>query len=82
MWVQILKGDADLRNYVEALDYAIDTTIYVELIQGSKNNAEVARIEKTISFIHLIHFDRKVSRKTIDLIRTYSKATVSLCPMS
>lgn len=80
VWSRILKGDTNLRRYVETLDYAIDTTVYVELIQGSKNKAEVAGIEKIIGKLQLIHFDKRISRKTIDLIRQYAKSHGLILP--
>lgn len=72
--IGVLRGDSELATFVESLDCAIDTTIYVELIQGAKNKIEVARIERTIGQFQLFHFDENISRRTIDLIRAYSKS--------
>lgn len=80
IWSKILKGDDDLRRFIESLDYAIDTTIYVELIQGSKNKGEIARIEKVIREIPLIQINKKVSEKTIDLIRRFSNSHGLILP--
>ena len=46
--VAVFRGDAKLAAFVERLDCAIDITIYVELIQGSKNKAEVTRIRRAL----------------------------------
>jgi predicted nucleic acid-binding protein len=53
---------------------AIDTTVYVELIQGAKNKAEIALIEKQLKTFPVIYFKEAISRRVIDLIRTYSKS--------
>ena len=41
---------------------------------GAKNKSEVEQIEVALSQFDVLHFDEGVSRKTIDLIRTYSKS--------
>ena len=73
VFIAILKGNAKLKSYIENLVCALDTTVYAELIQGAKNKAEVQKIERYLIRFELIHFDKVVSRKTIELIRTYSK---------
>lgn len=74
VFIAILKGDAKLKSFVENLECALDTTIYAELIQGSKNKAEVQKIEKYLTRFELIHFDKSISQRTLELIRTYSKS--------
>jgi len=71
--IGVFRGENELRSFVENLDATIDTTVYVELIQGAKNKSEVEQIEVALSQFDVLHFDEGVSRKTIDLIRTYSK---------
>jgi predicted nucleic acid-binding protein len=72
--IAVLKGNAKLKSFIENLACALDTTVYVELIQGAKNKAEVQKIEKYLTQFELIHFDKAVSRKTIELIRAHSKS--------
>jgi len=74
IFIAILKGDVKLKSFIESLDCAIDTTVYAELIQGSKNKAEVQKIEKYLTRFELVHFDYAISQKTLELIRTYSKS--------
>lgn len=74
IFIGILKGDADLKLKVESLSCALDTTVYAELIQGSKNKSEVQKIEKYLTRFELIHFNEDISRKTLELIRIYSKS--------
>jgi predicted nucleic acid-binding protein len=74
IFIAILKGNAKLKFFTESLDGALDTTVYVELIQGAKDKAEVQKIEKYLTRFELIHFDKPISRKAIELVRIYSKS--------
>ncbi len=74
IFIAVLKGNATLKSFIEGLACALDTTVYAELIQGAKNKAEVQKIERYLTRFELIHFDKAISRKTIELIRTYSKS--------
>jgi predicted nucleic acid-binding protein len=74
IFIAILKGGAQLKVFVENLSCALDTTVYAELIQGSKDKTEVQKIEKYLTRFELIHFDKPISQRTLELIRTYSKS--------
>lgn len=74
VFIAVLKGNAALKSFIERLACALDTTVYAELIQGAKNKAEVQKIERYLTRFELIHFDKAVSRKTLELIRLYSKS--------
>jgi len=74
IFIAILKGNAKLKTLIENLICALDTVVYVELIQGAKNKAEVRKIEKYLTRFELVHFDETISRKAIELIRAYSKS--------
>lgn len=72
--IGILKGNAKLSDLVDSLTCVIDTTVYVELIQGAKNKEDVEKIEIALTAYELIHFDHDISRRTISLIQKYSKS--------
>ena len=72
--IALFRGNRKLQDFLETLDCAVDTTVYVELIQGVKNKVEVARIEKALATFQMMHFNESISAQTIDLIRTYSKS--------
>lgn len=74
----VLKGNASVKAKIENSDSAIDTIIYMELIQGAKDKLEVQRLEKYLKKFELLHFSEAVSNKAIELIRAYSKA-MGLC---
>lgn len=74
IFIAVLKGNLKLKLFIESLVCALDTTIYAELIQGSKNKVEVQKIEKYLAQFELIEFDKSISQKTLELLRTYSKS--------
>lgn len=73
IFIAIFKGGAALKTLVESSDSAISAIVYPELIQGAKNRAEVSKIEKYLNRFELIHFDKAISQKLIELVRVYSK---------
>lgn len=74
IFIAILKGDANLKSFVESMACAIDTIVYLELIQGAKDKREVRIIEKYLTKYQLIYFDKIISQTATDLIRSYSKS--------
>ncbi|HZH33707.1 MAG TPA: type II toxin-antitoxin system VapC family toxin [Pyrinomonadaceae bacterium] len=74
IFIAIFKGDGKLKSFIEKLDCALDTVVYVELIQGAKNKSEVQKIEKYLTRFELIHFDETISKKSIELVLAYSKS--------
>lgn len=71
---QIFKGNLPVKQYVESLTAGVDTTIYVECLQGQKTNAEKQRIKKYLANFPILHFTPTVSNQTISLIDTYSNS--------
>ncbi len=80
IFIAIFKGDAKVKYLVKNSDSAINTIVYLELIQGAKNKAEVTKIEKYLNRFELIHFDKTVSHRSIELVRTYSKSHSLMLP--
>jgi predicted nucleic acid-binding protein len=71
---RIFTGDADVKRYVETLDAAVDTVVYVECLQGSKSNREKRVVESYLARFELYPLTPDVSAQTISLIRTYSNS--------
>ena len=71
---RIFTGDRDVKQFAESLDAAVDTTVYVECLQGSKSNREKRIVEAYLARYQLYHLTPAVSAKTIELIRTYSNS--------
>ena len=78
--IQILRGNNDLTNLVISYVSIIDSTVYVESLQGNKSNAEKQRVKTLINSFPLIHFTPEVSKKTIELIDNYSNSHNLLLP--
>jgi predicted nucleic acid-binding protein len=74
IFIAVLKGDKSLKTFIEKNPCGLDTTVYVELIQGAKDKTEVQKIEKYLTRFALLHFSKEISQRTIELIRTYSKS--------
>ncbi len=71
---RIFKGDLEVRKFVEKLECAIDATIYIECLQGSKSNQEKRIIEKYLMRFPLLPITPESSVRAIDLIRSYSNS--------
>ena len=76
----ILKGDSDLKAFVENNDCGIDSTIYIECIQGSKSNREKRIISDYLLRFRLYYHTPDISQRTIDLIDRYSNSHGLLLP--
>ena len=74
IFIDIFKGNKALEDKIFSLDIAINTIVYVELIQGSKSNQEVTAIETYLSQFENISLDSSISLKTVELIRQYSNS--------
>lgn len=71
---EIFKNNLPVKQYVETLAAGVDTTVYVECLQGQKSNAEKQRIKKYLATFPILHFTSEVSERTIKLIDTYSNS--------
>jgi predicted nucleic acid-binding protein len=69
IFAAIFGGDANLKIQIDQYDKAVNTIIYLELIQGSKSKTEVQRIEKYLQKFTLLHCDSDDSQRAIELVR-------------
>jgi len=76
----ILKGDEKLKVFVDQNDCAIDSTIYIECIQGSKSNREKRIIHNYLLKFRLYYHTPEISKRTIDLIDRYLNSHNLLLP--
>src|SRR5207253_8712993 len=65
-------GDKDVKDFIETLNAAVCTVIYVECLQGSKSIREKRIVESYLTRFELNHIKVDISIRTVDLIRTYS----------
>ena len=76
----ILKGNEKLKAFVDRNDCAIDSTVYIECIQGSKSNREKKVIHNYLLKFRLYYHTPEISKRTIDLIDRYSNSHGLLLP--
>ena len=69
---RIFTGDKNVKDFIETLDAAVCTVVYVECLQGSKSNREKRIVESYLTRFEHNHITFDISTRTIDLIRTYS----------
>lgn len=74
VFLRIFSGDARVRDFVENSDAAIDATIYIGCLQGSKSNAEKLIIKEYLDNFPLLLITPEVSRRAIRLIDAYSNS--------
>ncbi len=80
VFFKIFGNNASVKSYVESLDASIDSTVYIECIQGIKSNKEKSIIKTYLDNFPLILTNANISRKTIELIDSYSNSHGLLLP--
>lgn len=70
----ILKGDEEMGDAVATTESAIDSTVYIECIQGSKSNLEKSRIKRYLESFPIFFVSDRISRLAADLIDRYSNS--------
>jgi hypothetical protein len=76
----IFKGNAALKTLVESHESAIEATVYIECLQGSKANREKLVIKKYLSRFPLLYHTPQISQQAIALIDRYSNTHGLLLP--
>lgn len=71
---KVFAGDAAVKSYIESLNAVIDTTIYIECLQGSKSNQEKQKIKRYLYNFPLLQIMPETSELAIELIDNYSNS--------
>lgn len=71
---KIFAGNQVVTNFVKNLDVVIDSTVYIECLQGSKSNHEKRIIKKALDNFPLLLINDEVSLRAIELIDNYSNS--------
>lgn len=77
---KIFKGDSAVANFVGNLESAIDVTIFIECLQGSKSNQEKRQIKKALDNFPVFPITPEVSMLAVELIDSYSNSHGLLLP--
>jgi len=72
--IEILRGKSNLLKGIFDRNFAINSIVYMELLQGTRDKQGVAKLEKFLKRFDLIHIDKEISEKALKLIKTYSKS--------
>ena len=68
------ESDRKLRDYIENLGFVVDSTVYIECIQGSKSNLEKRKIKNYLNNFPLLPITPRISELAIELIDKYSNS--------
>lgn len=77
---EVFAKNQNIIDFIETLDAYIDTTIYIECLQGSKSNSEKRLIRNLLDTFGLLPLTETVSAKAIELIDRYSNSYGLLLP--
>lgn len=80
IFIDIFRGNHDLYLDLMRLDAAINSIVYMELIQGARDKQELSMIEKFLRRFELLSIDEDISRKSVTLMKTYSLSHGLLIP--
>jgi predicted nucleic acid-binding protein len=69
---EVFKGNKPVEQYVLTLNAGVDSTVYIECLQGQKSNHEKHKIKKYLANFPILHFSQAVSKRAIELIDRYS----------
>ena len=78
--IQVLRGNAPVVKYLSGLELNLDTTVYVEALQGQKSNADKRIVRNVLDNYSPIHFTPDISKRTINLIEIYSNSHNLMLP--
>ena len=71
---EVFKGNPYTTNFIESIDSLIDTTVYIECIQGSKSNVEKTFIKNYLATFPMLSLTYEISELAIRLIDRYSNS--------
>ena len=71
---EIFKNNDKIIRYVLDLEAYIDTTVYIECLQGSKSKTEKAAIKRLLASFPIISINESIAANAISLIDKYSNS--------
>ncbi len=80
VFAEIFTGNTGVTEIIRSADCFVDTTIYIECLQGSKSNAEKRLIKNFLDTFPLLPITEEGSMTAIDLIDKYSNSHGLLLP--
>ncbi len=80
IFIDIFRGNRQL--YQDLLKHRVflNSIVYMELIQGSRDKIELKKINKFLKDFKTLPITRKISKKSMELMKTYSISHGLLIP--
>ncbi len=72
IFIDIFRGNADLYGDLLKQIVFLNSIVYMELIQGSRDKIELEKIDKFLKDFKLLPITQKISEKSMELMKMYS----------
>ena len=80
IFIDIFRGNRQLYQDLLKQKVFLNSIVYMELIQGSRDKIELKRIIKFLKDFKIIPINQKISKKSMELMKTYSISHGLLIP--
>jgi len=80
IFIDIFRGNADLYGDLFKQKVFLNSIVYMELIQGSRDKIELEKIDKFLKDFKLLPITQKISEKSMELMKMYSISHGLLIP--
>lgn len=80
IFIDIFRGDQLLYNALSEYEAAINSIVYMELVQGARNKNELKKIDTFLNRFEIISIDEEISLKSMELMKSYSLSHGLLVP--
>jgi tRNA(fMet)-specific endonuclease VapC len=80
IFIDIFRGNRQLYQDLLKQKVFLNSIVYMELIQGSRDKIELKRIDKFLKDFKVLPINQKISKKSMELMKTYSTSHGLLIP--
>lgn len=80
IFIDIFRGNRQLYQDLLKQKVFLNCIVFMELIQGSRDKIELKRINKFLKDFKILPITQKISRKSMELMKTYSISHGLLIP--
>ena len=80
IFIDIFRGNRQLYQDLLKQKVFLNSIVYMELIQGSRDKIELGRINKFLKDFKILPITQKISKKSMELMKTYAISHGLLIP--
>jgi predicted nucleic acid-binding protein len=80
IFIDIFRGNRQLYQDLLKQKVFLNSIVYMELIQGSRDKIELKRIDNFLKDFKILPINQKISKKSMELMNTYSISHGLLIP--